>query len=327
MSQGPTKIVFLDRNTIAPQIALRAPGFAHDLVIHGQTSADELIPRLADAEIVITNKVRLSREAIDQAPGLRMVAVAATGTDGIDLAACRDRGIVVSNIRDYAVHAVPEHTFALIFALRRSLLAFRESVRQGRWQQSGQFCYFDYPIKDLAGSTLGIFGDGALGQAVAATARALGMRVLFAARKGQGKAGALYTPFEKVLAESDILTLHCPLTPANRNMIDDAEFALMTRRPLLINTARGGLVNEEALARALHSGQLSGAGFDVAAAEPPHAGSPLMKLLELPNFILTPHVAWASDEAMQVLADQLIDNIDAFQRGVPRNVVLPAETA
>lgn len=194
-------------------------------------------------------------------------------------------------------------------------------MRTGRWQASGQFCFFDHPIKDMAGSTLGIIGDGVLGQAVADLGRALGMRVIFAGFKGHSGQGMLYTPFEKTLAEADILTLHCPLTPETRNMIGAPEFALMKRRPLLINTARGGLVDEAAVGPALEAGQIGGAGFDVVSVEPPPADHPFMRLADRPDFILTPHVAWASDEAVQGLADQLIYNIEAFVRGEPRNVV------
>lgn len=315
------KIVFLDRDTLSPQTRLKPPGFGHQLVVHARTRPDEVAQRIQDADIVITNKVRLDSTALSQARRLKLVAVAATGTDNIDLAACADQGVVVSNIRNYAVNTVPEHTFALIFALRRSILAYQDSVRAGRWQQAAQFCYFDYPIRDLAGSTLGIIGDGVLGQSVAAIGRALGMKVLFAAHKGVEGMGVLYTPFEQVLVQADILTLHCPLLPSTRHMIGPAEFAQMERKPLLINTARGGLVDEAALAQALRLGQIGGAGFDVVSQKPPSPEHPFMALLERPDFILTPHVAWASDEAIQGLADQLIGNIEAFVRGAPANVV------
>ncbi len=321
MADRPLQVVFLDRDTISPQTLLRPLSFEHELQVFGRTRREQVAERIAHADIVITNKVPVRQEAIEQASRLKLVAVAATGTDNVDLAACAKQGITVSNIRGYAVHTVPEHTFALIFALRRSIVAYRESVKAGRWYDAQQFCYFDYPIKDLAGSTLGIIGEGALGQSVAAIGRALGMRVLFAGRKGAGKQGSLYTPFEQLLQESDIITLHCPLNDQTRDLIGAPEFAQMKRKPLLINTARGGLVNEPALADAMRSGQLGGAGFDVTAPEPPENNHPLVQLLDLPNFILTPHVAWASDEAMQGLADQLIDNIEAFHRGAPRNVV------
>ena len=317
----PARIVFLDRATLSPQTRLREPAFPHEMVVHERTTPDQVAERIAGADIVITNKVPLRRDTIRGADRLRLIAVAATGTDVVDLEACGAAGVTVSNIRDYAVHTVPEHTFALILALRRSVVAYRDSVARGRWQEAGQFCYFDYPVRDLAGSTLGVIGDGSIGQAVAELGKAFGMRTLFSAYKGTTGMGPLYTPFEELLRISDVITLHAPLMPSTRDMIGRAEFALMERRPLLINTARGGLVDEAALEQALTSGQISGAGFDVATSEPPPADHPLMRLLSLPNFILTPHTAWASEEAIQSLADQLIDNIEACWAGEPRNVV------
>lgn len=315
------KVVFLDRNTLAPQTIVRPLGFAHELEVFEATTPAQVMSRILDADIVITNKVRLSAESIALAPQLKMIAVAATGTDNVDLQACAQRGIVVSNIRNYAGHAVPEHVFALIFALRRNLIAYRDAVRSGRWQEAGTFCFFDFPIGELHGSTLGIIGYGALGKATADIGSALGMKVLLAGRKGRAVLEAGYTPFEDVLAQSDVISLHCPLLPATRDLIGTAEFSRMMRRPLLINTARGGLVNEAALVDALKAGQIAGAGFDVATQEPPGADHPFHALRDYPNFILTPHVAWASDEAMQTLADQLIDNIEAWVRGAPQNVV------
>lgn len=320
----PARIVFLDRETMPPDVHLRKPSFQHGWQEYGATEPKDVAARIADAHIVVTNKVPVRRAELDAAPKLRFIAIAATGSDVVDIPACEERGVAVSNIRGYAVNTVPEHTFALIFALRRSVIAYRDSVRNGRWLESGQFCYFDFPIRDLAGSTLGIIGDGTLGRSVADIGRALGMRVLFSTYKGVEGMGPLYTPFEDVLRISDIITLHAPLTPETRNMIASAEFAVMERRPLLINTARGGLVDEAALGDALRSGQISGAGFDVATVEPPSADHPLMQLVGLPNFILTPHVAWASREAIQSLADQLVDNIEAFWDGAPRNLVTRA---
>jgi glycerate dehydrogenase len=317
------KIVFLDRDTLSPSTALRTPDFAHEWVQYPRTRPDQVAERVRDADIVIVNKVPLRAEVLAQAPRLKLIAVAATGTDNIDLLACQQRDIVVSNVRDYAVHTVPEHTFALIFALRRSICAYRNAVQAGRWQEAGQFCFFDHPIRDLAGSTLGIIGDGVLGQAVARMGRALGMRVLFSAHKGRSGQGRLYTPFEEVLQQADVLTLHCPLQANTRHMIGTAEFAQMARQPLLVNTGRGGLVDEDAVGPALQAGQISGAAFDVTRVEPPPPDHPFMALLARPDFILTPHVAWASAQAMQALADQLMDNVQAFVRGAPVNLVLP----
>jgi glycerate dehydrogenase len=315
-------IVFLDRDTISPQTVLRSPNFPHHLTTYGRTLVDDVAQRMAQADIVVTNKVKLTQEMLRTATRLKLIAVAATGTDNIDLKCCEALGIAVCNIQNYAIHTVPEHTFALIFALRRSICAYRESVNSGRWQDSGQFCYFDHPIRDLAGSTLGVIGSGVLGQAVAQTGKALGMKVLLSAHKGSHPKEPHYTPFEDVLAQSDVITLHCPLTQATRAMIGASEFAMMRRKPLLINTARGGLVDESVVGVALESGQISGAGFDVVSVEPPPTDHPLMKLCNRPDFILTPHVAWASDEATQSLADQLIDNIEAFVSGKPKNMVI-----
>ena len=321
-SDQPVRIVFLDRETIAPQIVLRRPDFKHTWTEYDSTEPDKVLSRLCDGtSIVITNKVPLRGPLLEKLPSVKMIAVAATGTDVVDVAYCRDHGITVSNIRGYAIDTVPEHTFALIFALRRNLIGYREAVRRGRWQEAGQFCFFDYPIRDLRGSRLGIIGEGVLGQRVADIGKALGMQTMFAAHKGRSDLGPLYTPFDEVLATSDIVTLHCPLMPQTRNMIAMPEFEAMRQRPLLINTARGGLVNEADLAVAVRRGLIGGAAFDVLTTEPPAADNPLLGLLDLPNFILTPHIAWASDAAMHTLADQLIDNIEAFIRGEPRNVV------
>lgn len=315
------KIVFLDRSTIAPQITVRRPAFAHEYVEHQKTTADQVVERLAGASIAITNKVPLTAEVLAQLPDLKLVAVAATGTDCVDKAWCQQHGIAVSNIRGYAINTVPEHTFALILALRRSIVPYRQDVLAGEWQKASQFCFFNHPIRDLGGSRLGIIGEGVLGQRVAELGRAFGMTPLFAAHKNAPPMGPLYTPWDEVLETSDIISIHCPLTPATRNLLGLAEFRQMKRKPLIINTARGGLVVEDDLVSALDEGLISGIGFDVTDGEPPAADSPMMRLAHRPNVILTPHVAWASDEAMQTLSDQLIDNIENFVNGTPSNLV------
>lgn len=315
------KIVFLDRATLAPQITLRRPGFAHDYIEHAHTDPAQVLERLQGATIAITNKVALRAEVLAQLPQLKLIAVAATGTDCVDKAAATAQGVAVCNIRGYSVNSVPEHTFALMLALRRNLVAYRDSVLAGRWQASGQFCYFDHPIRDLAGARLGIIGEGVLGQRVAALGRAFGMEPVFAAHKGRPGMGRLYTPWEEVLASSDVITLHLPLTAQTRGLIGLPEFEAMRRRPLLINTARGGLVDEQAVVQALERGLISGAGFDVTDGEPPAHDHPLMRAAHRPDLILTPHVAWASDEAQQTLANQLIDNIEHFQTGRPTHLV------
>ncbi|AMO24661.1 D-2-hydroxyacid dehydrogenase [Ramlibacter solisilvae] len=315
------RIVFLDRSTIAPQVRLRRPGFEHELVEHQRTAPEEVVRRLDGATIAITNKVPLTAAMLEQLPRLRLIAVAATGTDCVDKAWCADHGVAVSNIRGYAVNTVPEHTFALMLALRRNLVAYRDDVLRGRWQEAGQFCFFDHAIHDLAGARLGIIGDGVLGQRVAEIARAFRMVPLFAAHKGVSGMGSLYTPWQEMLATSDIITLHAPLTAATRGMIARPEFEAMKRRPLIVNTARGGLVDEAALVQALDAGQISGAGFDVVTSEPPEPDNVLLRAAGRHNVILTPHVAWASDEAQQALADQLMDNIEGFVAGRPRHLL------
>jgi glycerate dehydrogenase len=315
------KIVFLDRDTIAPQVRLRRPAFEHELVEHPHTRPEDVVARLAGATVAITNKVALPAAALERLPDLRLIAVAATGTDCVDKPYCEARGIAVSNIRGYAVNTVPEHTFALILALRRNVVAYRGDVLAGRWQQSGQFCFFDHPIRDLAGARLGIIGEGVLGQRVAEIGRAFGMLPMFAAHKGVSGLGPLYTPWQEVLETSDVITLHSPLTPRTKGMIAMPEFRAMKRRPLIINTARGGLVDEADLVQALDAGLISGAGFDVTTEEPPAPDNPLMRVAGRPNVILTPHVAWASDDAQQALADQLMDNVENFVAGRPTNLV------
>lgn len=318
------QIVFLDRATLPATVHLRPPRCAHELRCYESSDPRDVAARIAGADIVVTNKTPINAAAIEGAGSLKLIALAATGYDNVDVAACIARGITVSNIRGYAVTTVPEHTFALILMLRRNLVAYRKSVQEGRWLKANQFCYFDYPIHDLAGSTLGIIGDGAIGRAVGDIGRAFGMRVLYASYKGTTGMGPLYTAFEHVLRDSDVITLHCPLLPSTRNLIAQPEFAQMKRNPLVINTARGGLVDEAALYDALLSGQIAGAGFDVATIEPPPLNHPLMELVGHANFILTPHIGWASAEAAQALADQLIENIEAFCEGNPRNVVDPS---
>ena len=312
------QIVFLDRATL--QANVRRPAFEHTWTEYPVSSDSEVEKRLRGATIAIPNKVPLRAATLERLPALKMIAVAATGYDIIDIGYCKAHDIAVANIRNYAVHTVPEHTFALILALRRNLLAYRRDVQAGRWQQVDQFCFFDHPIRDLYGATIGIIGEGVLGQGTANIARGFGMRVLFADHAPPKGVGVAFTPLDQVLVESDVISLHVPLTAETRHLIGIEQFRKMKRTAILINTARGGLVDEQALAQALKEGLIAGAGFDVLSKEPPKDGNPLLDVRS-PNFILTPHVAWASDGAMQFLADQLIDNIESFVRGSPQNLV------
>ncbi len=315
------RIVQLEGESIIAD--MRRPGFAHDWVEYPKTAAVDVVERLRGATVAITNKVSIDAAAVHSLPELKMIAVSATGTNNVDLTACRERGIVVSNIRGYAERTVPEHVLSLLLALSRNLVAWRESLLAGRWQQSEQFCLFDHPIRDLHGSTLAIVGSGSLGNGVARLAEAFGMRVWRVERKGAATVRPGYVAFERVLAEADAISLHCPLNDETRGLIGETELRAMKPTALLINTARGGIVDEAALIRALREGWIGGAGFDVITAEPPPAGHAMVDpaLLALPNFLLTPHVAWASRPAMQALADQLIDNIEAWAAGEPRNRV------
>ncbi len=312
------RVVFLDRASLP--VRFHRPRCATEYVEHIETAPGEVAQRLAGATVAITNKVPVRAEALARLPDLKLVAVAATGYDCVDVAYCRAHGIAVSNIRDYAVHSVPEHVFALVLALRRNLVGYRRLVASGAWQAARQFCVFDGEIRDLHGSVLGIVGRGSIGQAVAAIGAAFGMEVLFSTGPTQPEPDARHRPLRELLARADVLTLHCPLTAQTRGLIGEPELRLMKPSALLINTARGGLVDEPALARALREGWLGGAGFDVHGAQPPREGNVLLGI-DQPNFLLTPHVAWASTEAMEGLADQLTGNIDAWAEGRPRNLV------
>ncbi|HEX3950508.1 MAG TPA: D-2-hydroxyacid dehydrogenase [Steroidobacteraceae bacterium] len=312
------RVVFLDRASLKAN--MRAFAFCAEYIEHQKTAVEEIAARLKGADVAIINKVPMRADTLSQLPQLKMIAVAATGHDVVDLAYCNAHRIAVANIRNYAVHTVPEHAFAMILALRRNLLSYRHDVEAGVWNKSEQFCFLTHEIGDLHGATLGIIGEGAIGQATAAIGRAFGMRVLFADHPPPKMPGVCFTPLDEVLAQSDVISLHCPLLPATRNLIDIQAFRQMKRNALLINTARGGLVNEAALVQALDEKLIAGAGVDVLSVEPPKNGNPLLELRR-PNFILTPHIAWASDGAMQFLADQLIDNIEAWVSGKPQHLV------
>jgi glycerate dehydrogenase len=305
------RIVFLDRDTLRAEI--RRPAFAHEWREYGATRTEEIVERLEGASIAVVNKVEIREAQLASLPALRLIAVAATGTDNIDLKSCRERGVAVSNVRGYATDTLPEHVLMLMLALRRNLVSYRSDLRAGRWERAQEFCLLDHPIRDLHGSTLGIVGYGALGRAVEQLARAFGMRTLIAEHKGARRAREGRTPFAEVLGASDIITLHTPLNDETRHLIGAAELASMQPTAVLINCARGGVVDEAALVEALLAGVIAGAGVDVLSREPPREGNALLEL-DLPNLIITPHVAWASLEAMQALADQLIDNIEAFIR-------------
>lgn len=312
------RIVYLQRATLDPRVILRRPGFEHAWVEHAETPAERIAERLQGATIAISNKVRVTAEAIASTPTLRLIAVAATGTDSVDVAACRERGIAVTNVRDYGKHSVSEHVLMLMLAASRNLPAYQRRVAEGAWQQSPRFYLGDFPIRDLAGKTLGIVGRGVLGQATGRLGRALEMRVLFAEHKGAAETRPGYAPFAEVLAQADFLSLHCPLTPETLGLIGAAELGAMKPGAMLINTARGRLIDEAALVAALKERRIAAAAVDVLSEEPPVNGNLLLEP-GIPNLIVTPHIAWASAEAKQRLADELIDVVEAWERGESLN--------
>lgn len=315
-------IVFLDRATIPTRIDLPHLPFDHQWREYDLTAAGEVVDRLQQADIVITNKVVLDRAILMQLPNLKMIAIAATGFNNVDIEACQEFGIAVTNIRGYATQSVPEHVLAMIFALKRNLKGYHNDIAAGEWQRHKQFCFFTHPISDVAGSTLGIIGSGALGQATAQLAKSVGMNVLFAERKGQRQCRQGYISFERLLAMSDVVTLHCPLNDETRHLIGRHELASMKPSSIVINAGRGGLVDEEALVDALKHGTIRGAGIDVFTDEPADESNSLIANMHLPNLLLTPHVAWGSDSAIQNLANILIDNIGAFIEGREHNRVV-----
>jgi glycerate dehydrogenase len=316
------KVVFLDRDTIGPGIIMRRPDFEHEWAEYGRTAPDQVVERLRGARIAITNKVRIGRRTLAELPELRMIAVAATGVDVIDLEACRERRIVVSNVRGYATNTVPEHTFALILALMRNLPQYRAEVLDLRWQREGQFTFFNRPIRDLAGATLGVIGCGSIGQSVGRIGLAFEMRVLFHDRYVERPPeGTELVELEPLLRRADVVTCHCPLTPETKGMIGREQLRLMKPQAILVNTARGGIVDEEALADAIEADGIGGAAIDVFEQEPPDAEHRLMQLAERHHVIVTPHIAWAGQAAMQGLCDQVIDAIEAYQQGRPINTV------
>ncbi|MCP5024554.1 MAG: D-2-hydroxyacid dehydrogenase, partial [bacterium] len=281
---------------------------------------EETAQRIERAELVVSNKVVLDREILQRSSRLKLICIAATGTNNVDLNAAREQGIRVSNVAGYSTSSVVQQVFAMILGLTTRQAEYTQATQQGRWQQSGQFCLLDFPFHELDGKRMGIIGYGGLGRAVARVAEAFGMEVMLCQRPG-GPAQSGRVPLDQLLPQVDILSLHCPLTPETQGLIAGQELAAMKSDALLINCARGGVVDEVALANALRTGQLGGAGVDVLTTEPPTAGNPLLEP-GIPNLILTPHIAWASIESRQRLVDEIARNIQAFHAGGERNIVV-----
>ena len=311
-------IVVLDRDTL-----VNRPfdfDFPHTLSSYGTTEAHETLERIRGADIVITNKVVISAQAFAENPQLKLVAVTATGVNNVDIEAAKQNGTAVCNIRAYGNESVAEHAFMMMITLMRNLPAYQRDVAAGLWENSPFFCHLGAPMRDLNGKTLAIFGRGNIGKTLATYAQAFKMNVVFAEHKNAQSVRDGYVSFDEAIRSADVVSLNCPLTPQTANMIGEAELQQMKPGAILINCGRGGLVDEAALVAALKYGQIGGAGFDVLTQEPPRDGNPLLKA-RLPNLIVTPHIAWASQEAANRLFDILVDNINRFVAGNPQNLV------
>ncbi|MCK9115624.1 2-hydroxyacid dehydrogenase [Haemophilus influenzae] len=307
------KIVFLDSTAIPKHILIPRPSFEHTWTEYDHTSSVETIERARDADIVITSKVIFDRETLQQLPKLKLIAITATGTNNVDLVAAEEMGIAVRNVTGYSSTTVPEHVIGLIFSLKHSLAGWLRDQTEAKWAESKQFCYFDYPITDVRGSTLGVFGKGCLGTEVGRLANAVGMKVLYAEHKDATVCREGYTPFDEVLKQADIVTLHCPLTETTKDLINAETLSKMKKGAFLINTGRGPLIDELALVDALKTGHLGGAALDVMVKEPPEKDNPLILAAKtMPNLIITPHIAWASDSAVTTLVGKVMQHIEEF---------------
>jgi len=315
------KGVFLDLASMAEK-DLDLSGFDRaldDWRTYPATAPADRLANIADAEVVVTNKVVLDGEILRAAPKLRLICLTATGYNNIAIDTARELGIPVSNIVGYATDSVVQHVFALMLAHHTRLFDYTAAVRRGDWSRSEQFCLLDYPVRELSGMTLGIIGYGELGQGVARIAEAFGMRVMVSQRPGGQPAEGRHA-LDEVLRESDVISLHLPLLDNTRNLIDERALRLMKPTALLVNTARGAIVDNAALAVALRNGEIGGAALDVLDVEPPPLDHPLIAS-DIPNLIVTPHTAWAGRQARQNAVDQTVANIRAFLDGSPRNLV------
>lgn len=306
-------IVHLDSSSLPKHIPIPRPNIEHQWRAYAATQPEQVFERLQDADVAVTNKVLITRELMSQLPHLKLIAVTATGTNNVDLEAAKEFGITVKNVAGYSSVCVPEHVIGMIFALKHSLMGWYRDQLTDRWVENEQFCYFDHPLTDVRNTVLGIFGKGNLGREVGRLAAAVGMKVLYAEHRDALDCRDGYTPFDEVLAQADFISLHCPLTPSTRNLINRETLAKTKKGAFLINTGRGPLVDETALVDALKSGHLGGAGIDVMIKEPPEKGNVLMEAAKnMPNILITPHIAWAADSAVEILVGKVRDNIEQF---------------
>ncbi|WP_072281462.1 D-2-hydroxyacid dehydrogenase [Rappaport israeli] len=308
------RAVFLDRNTFSPDIDLPAPKGITDWVVHESTDnqPEAVINALKNAEIAVLNKIVINDAVLKELPQLKLVQITATGKDNVDLQACEQQGVTVQNVAGYSTTSVTEHTLMLILSCMRSLVHYHQLIADGGWQEDGRFSLNTPEPTDIKGKTLGIIGAGTIGKSVAELAKAFGMKVLLAERQGEKPRDTTYTPFKEVLAESDVISLHCPLTDKTKGLINRQTIDFMKNKPLLINVARGALVESQAVVDALNQNKLLGYGCDVFTPEPPAKDEPLLSLTQHPRVIMTPHNAWASAQAQQKLWRILSENVEKW---------------
>ena len=313
------RIVVLDGHTLNPgDLDWHAIEALGNLTVHSRSSDSEIAARAADAEILLTNKTAVTADIIAALPSLRLIGVLATGCNVVDTVAAEARGIPVCNVPGYGTASVAQHVFALLLELTQRTGHHAQTVRDGRWSACPDFCYWDFPLVELAGLTLGIVGYGRIGEAVARIGIAFGMKIIASARRPRSADGVEFFSTEEVFRRADVVTLHCPLTEETRGIVNAARIATMKPGAFLINTGRGPLVVEQDLTAALNAGRIAGAGLDVLSTEPPPPGNPLFTAK---NCIITPHIAWATHASRARLMDVVAENIRAFLAGKPQNVV------
>ncbi|WP_227429003.1 D-2-hydroxyacid dehydrogenase [Psychrobacter sp. I-STPA6b] len=308
------KAVFLDRGTFLDSIELPAPDGITDYITYDGTAQDNelIIQRCQDADIIITNKVKIDQDIIQNLPKLKLIQLTATGTNNVDKEACKKQNITLFNVAGYAVKSVPEHTLMLMLSALRATRHYHQKASDGSWQQNGNFCLLDIPLIDLEDKTLGIIGVGTIGKRVSEIAHAFGMQVLWAEHQGRQPRSQAYTAFDEVLQHSDVISLHCPLTSDTQHLINADTLAKMHKKPLLVNVARGGVVDSQAVVDAINDGQLLGYATDVFEQEPIANNDPLLRISEHPRVIFSPHNAWGSLSAQQTLWQILSKQVSEF---------------
>ena len=308
------KAVFLDRGTFLDSVDLPAPAGISDYQIFESTPQDDatIIERCQDADILITNKVKITRSIIEQLPNLKLIQLTATGTNNVDKDACEAQDITLYNVAGYAIKSVPEHTFMLMLNAMRAGLHYHNKVVDGSWQQDGNFCLLDIPLIDLEDKTLGIIGVGTIGKRVSEIAQAFGMNVLWAEHQGREPRDSDYTEFDEVLARSEVISLHCPLTEATKHLINSDTLSQMQQQPLIVNAARGGIVNSQALVDAINDEQILGYATDVFEQEPIAEDDPLLGISDHPRVVFSPHNAWGSVAAQEKLWKILSKQVSEF---------------